>query len=170
MLAVGASAAAPDNTEIADLNEEIAARNTDIERTIARIDQISQELRDADEQVKHSNNDLAQIDELLSERVALLYRLSRHGGGVRYLFMAETSTDFIKRVRILRRLILSELEAKRLAGMKLEESTAKQFQAKQGLKNAERMLNTLEKTKQDLTVELQRRSSIPIMPNKRATF
>ncbi|HUT77772.1 MAG TPA: hypothetical protein VM285_08810 [Polyangia bacterium] len=122
-LLAAAGAAAEDFSFVSDdeLAGELAARQADLERTRARLRAIEAELDTAREELDSARRAAGEIEMHLAARASLLYRLSRHGGALRYLLGSGTGTAALQKIATLKRLVRGSLEQRRDAGLRLAE-------------------------------------------------
>lgn len=144
-----------------ELADEIAARDEDIDRTRRRIEALEESARRALEDIDRAARRLRGVERKLEDKVALLYRLSRHGHALRYLLGAGSPTELLQRLGTLRRLVLHSLEERRRAGMELAAAEGRLAAAKEGRRRAEEMLTRLRRARRELVAELQGRSGSP---------
>ena len=156
-LALGGDFEYIDNDELAI---EIEARDTDIQRTTARIDELGQELLATRGTIDEARVELAEIERQLATRAKLLYRLSRHGKALRYLLTAESATGFLKRMTTLRSLVIAGLEEQRRVGFALTEAEARASTLQEELRQAEALRVRLDDARRELADEQQRRRAM----------
>jgi hypothetical protein len=158
---VAARAAAVDLSyaSAAELTVELAARDLDITRTAARIDDlVAREARNASA-IDAARTEVLESERALAERAGFLYRLSRRGAAFRYLLGAPTASAFLERYAMLRRLVVAQLEARRQAGARLAAAEGALADTRRQLQSARAMLSQLEEARAELAGELARRSS-----------
>jgi hypothetical protein len=160
MALVASRAAADDLTHVSDaeLESELTARDQDIARTSARVLSLSEREAESVAAIGTARMEALEIDRALAERAAFLYRLGRRGAAFRYLVGAPSASAFLKRYATLRRLVISLLEARRSAGVRLAGAEAALEKTRAELQMARSMLDQLEEARLELTAELARRS------------
>jgi hypothetical protein len=104
---------------IDELEEEINNRREDIARTDYRLSTIEKAEIAAEAELARSRDHGADIEHQVIIRAKALYRMSRNGGTLRYLFGASSPVDLLKRLSELRRLLIESLEARRQAGHRI---------------------------------------------------
>jgi septal ring factor EnvC (AmiA/AmiB activator) len=110
---------AEEYVSIEELEEEITNRREDIARTEYRLSTIQKAEIAAEEELARSRDHGADIEHQVIIRAKALYRMSRNGGTLRYLFGASSPVDLLKRLSELRRLLTQGLEARRQAGHRM---------------------------------------------------
>jgi len=156
---VPAVAAADDLSHISDeeLSEEIDARDGDIARTAKRIDTLELEELELAVSLDEARTQLEEIDRRLTRRVALLYRLTRHGAALRYLLSAGSATELLKRLKTLQRLVLEGLDDRRQAGVRAADVEERMRAVSLERRQADEMLEQLEAARDELRAERARR-------------
>lgn len=142
-----------------DLDMEVAARTSDIERTSRRIDQLEIKLVEAVTSVEKAQADLIEAEQLSAAKAGLLYRLLRHGRSLRYLFNAGSGTEFLRRADLLRRLLVSSLKKQRDCGLKFTETQTTLEELQRDMRMARVMLTDLDDTLDELLLERDLRLS-----------
>jgi hypothetical protein len=104
---------------IDEVEEEINNRREDIARTEYRLSTIQKAEIAAEAELARSRDHGADIEHQVIIRAKALYRMSRNGGTLRYLFGASSPVDLLKRFSELRRLLIEGLEARRQAGHRI---------------------------------------------------
>jgi hypothetical protein len=154
-------AAADDLSHVSDaeIAAEIAARDQDIARTSARAAELA--LREAENAaaIDAARMEVLEIDRSLAERAGFLYRLGRRGAAFRYLLGAPSASAFLRRYATLRRLVVTLLEARRTAGVRLAAAEAALEKTRTDMQSARSMISQLEEARLVLAFELARRSS-----------
>lgn len=158
---------ADDLSYIADdeLDAELEARQLDISRTQERINTLEQQLTAAQHEAQTVSQELDAIDKRLISRTSMLYRLSRNGKALRYLASSDSGTGFIKRMQTLKKLITSEMAAKRDKGLELAEAQTAIDELEMEIRHAAQMLTQLKTAKDELLAEKHRRELITIAQN-----
>ena len=144
-----------------ELALEIEARKTDIERTIERIEIMERSLEEANFTVTTTTVEIEEIERQLLNRARLLYRLSRNGGAIRYLFEAKNAIGFLKRMMMLQNLVVDDLEKRRDVGRKLQDARSDVDNLKTEILGAQQMLAQLEQAHIDLLAEQARTDTEP---------
>ena len=157
---LSASATANEFSHVSDeeLAEELIARGGDIDRTRERIRALDVEELEIAVSLDEAQSRVRLIDQRLTERVGLLYRLSRHGTALRYLVSVGSATELLKRLRALRHLVIDGLEDRRLAGLRVAQLEERLRSVGDEQQRATEMLSTLESTRDDLLAEQHRRA------------
>jgi hypothetical protein len=155
-----APAVADDLAYVSDeeLAAELISRSGDIERTVQRIRALDTEELEVAVSLDESRTQVREIEQRLARRVELLYRLTRHGAALRYLFSAGSATELIKRLRILRHLVIDGLEDRRRAGLRVTELEERSQAVRDEQRRASQMLADLEAARDDLLAEQSRRA------------
>ncbi len=142
-----------------EITAELASRQNDLVRTTSRIEQLG-ERRDAlRREIDIITADLASIDNRLTARISMLYRLSRNGRSLQYLVASSSAIEFLKRMATLRRLITSELEARREVSLALSRTMDEAVQVETEMTGAVRFCEELQLAIDELTLELAGRTS-----------
>ena len=142
-----------------DLDMEIAARTSDIDRTTRRIEQLKIRLEEAVTGVETAQADLVEAEQLSAMKAGILYRLLRHGRSLQYLFNSGSGTDFLRRAGLLRRLVVSSLKRQRDCGLSFTEAQTTLEELQQDLRMARAMMKDLDDTLDELLLERELRSS-----------
>jgi hypothetical protein len=160
LVAVAATATADDLSHVSDddLAEELIARDGDIDRTTRRIAALELEELELAISLDDVHGQVRRIEQRLVHRVALLYRLSRHGAALRYLISAGSATELLKRLRTLRHLVIDGLEDRRSAGLRAVELEGRMRAVRSDRQRADEMLEQLEMARDELLGEQARRS------------
>ena len=147
-----------DATELA---EEKAAREDDIRRTQIRLDRLELKARSLQAEQQRAEADLQSLDASLEEQAVILYRMSRGGKALRYLMSAESGAAFLKRANTLKRLVSTQMNARREKGLNLSalESDVSDLDTERAA--AQAFLEELEETLAGLDAEIARRESAP---------
>jgi hypothetical protein len=155
-----ATALADDLSHVSDeeLVEELIARDGDIERTSQRIDSLDLEELELAISLDDARSQVQDIERRLETRVALLYRLSRHGAALRYLVSSGSATELLRRVRTLRHLVIDGLEDRRSAGLRVTDLEERMQQLRADRLRAAEMLEQLESARGELRQEQSRRA------------
>jgi hypothetical protein len=148
-----------------DLDIEVAARTSDIERTSRRIDQLEIRLVEAVTSVEKAQADLIEAEHLSAAKAGLLYRLLRHGRSLQYLFNAGSGTEFLRRADLLRRLVVSSLKRQRDCGLRFTETQTTLEELQRDMRMAKVMMTDLDDTLDELLLERNLRSSRGKDPN-----
>jgi len=143
-----------------ELTDELAARGGDIDRTVERIHALDVEELEIAVSLEEARTQLRLIDQRLSERVELLYRLSRHGSALRYLVSAGSATELLKRLRTLRHLVIDGLEDRRRVGLRVAQLEDRSQAVRDEQRRAVEMLSELESARDDLLEELTSRAGL----------
>jgi len=154
-----ADARADDLSYVSDeeIAAEILARSDDLDRTRLRVASIERELARTRAMIDDARFELVETERHVARNAGLLYRLSRHGAALRYLLSSSCATGFLKRVRLLRFLVISGLEARRAAGARLSDWEETNRDLERGLTLANEMVSRLVETKAELVAERDRR-------------
>lgn len=152
--------AADDLSYVSDeeLIEELVARDGDIERTSRRIAALDLEELELAVALDEARTQVSEIDQRLVVRVALLYRLSRHGAALRYLISAGSATELLRRVKTLRRLVIDGLDDRRRAGLRVTELEGRMQALRDDQRRATEMLGQLEAARRELLNEQSQRA------------
>ena len=142
-----------------DLNIEIAARTSDIDRTSRRIEQLEIKLAQAVTGVETAQADLVEAEHLSAAGAGLLYRLMRHGKSLRYLFNAASGTEFLRRAGLLRRLVVSSLKKQRDCNLSFTEARTTLEELQRDMRMARVMMTDLDDTLDELLLERDLRLS-----------
>lgn len=142
-----------------ELHIELNARKTDLKRTQNRITDIQQRLLAQQHEVKNLREQIASIDTKLVQRTSMLYRLSKNGKSVQYLFTAGSATAFVKRMQTLKKLVTSQMDAKRDVSVQLEHGNDEIKRLKNDLHNAKQLGQQLTAIVDSLQKEQQQRQS-----------
>jgi hypothetical protein len=145
----------------AELAEELLARMTDVDRTAERVALLDLEELELAAELENSRTDARELDERLVRRVGLLYRISEGGRGLRYLLASGSATEFLKRLRMLRHLVLEGLEERRQAGLRVAEAEGRIESVRQERQQARAMLQQLEAARVEILDEQTRRAVRP---------
>ncbi len=92
-----------------ELAEELAVHQRDIGRTTQRITALNAEIRRIEETQRAQQMEIAAQQQGLSERVRLLYRLSKSGSLARYIFGSHSAMELLRRLHTLRHVVLRDL-------------------------------------------------------------
>lgn len=144
-----------------ELVAEIADRDNDIQRTTERIATLSLEELELAIAIDDARTQLREIDRRLAGRVGLLYRLSHSGAAIRFLVAASSATEFLKRLRTLRHIVLDGLTDRRQAGLRVAETTERLVAVREDQLRAKGMLEQLGIARDQLRAALRRRSIKP---------
>ncbi len=150
-----------------DLDIEITARTSDIDRTSRRIEQLEIRLVEAVTGLETAQDDLAEAEQLSAAKAGLLYRLLRHGRSLQYLFNAGSGTGFLRRAGLLRRLVISSLKRQRDCGLSFIEAKTTLEELQQDLRMARVMMANLDDTLVELLLERDLRLSQKSNPDNR---
>ncbi|MBN2715950.1 MAG: hypothetical protein JXX14_08840 [Deltaproteobacteria bacterium] len=105
--------------ETDELKLELNARRNDLQRTEGRIAELSGQLLAQQNEKQNIEAELAQVEARLIQRTSMLYRLSKNGKSVQYLFSSDSMISFIKRMQTLKLLVTSQMDEKREVTMRL---------------------------------------------------
>jgi hypothetical protein len=157
---LSATAAGDDLSHVSDdeLAQEAHSRAADIQRTAERIAALEIEELELAIALEDARDQVRRIEDRLERRVELLYRLTRRGAALRYLVAASSATDFLKRLRTLRHLVLEGLEDRRRAGARVAETEERMVAVRREQGSAAEMLTQLEATQRELLEEQSRRA------------
>ncbi len=150
-----------------DLDIEIAARTSDIERTSRRIVQLEIRLVEAVTSVETAQADLTEAEQLSAAKAGILYRLLRHGRSLQYLFNAGSGTGFLRRAGLLQRLVVSSLKRQRDCGFRFAEAQTTLEELQMDLRMARVMMTDLDDTLDELLLERDLRLSRRSDPDNR---
>jgi predicted nucleic acid-binding Zn-ribbon protein len=163
LAAVGAASAAgaDDLSYVSDeeLARELAAREADLGRTRARIPEAEAARERGLAELEDARAELAGIESQLAARAALLYRLSRQGGGLRSLLGPDAGTASLRRFATLKRLLWAALEQRRAVGLRLLEIEERVRSAAAEIEAARALEVRLEEAREELEAERSRRGS-----------
>ena len=99
--------------ETDELKLELNSRRDDLTRTSDRISELQHQLLAQQNEKMTIEQALSQVDAKLVQRTSMLYRLSRNGKSVQYLFSSDSMTAFLKRMQTLKLLVTSQMDEKR---------------------------------------------------------
>jgi cell division protein FtsB len=142
-----------------ELESEAARRDADIARTRDRIALLSRKEHATLERIEKRRAEIAQIEETVSERAKLFYRLSRHGGSLRHLLGSDSDSAITKLRRLfeMRHLLITGLEDRRDAGLNLTDAEAILHRVREDTVAARQMLEQLTQARDALAEEIRRR-------------
>ena len=140
-----------------DLNQEIRNRKEDIARTKGRIESLIQKQRELNRELDQSRALADRIDQRLALRSRLLYRLSRNGGGMRYLLCSTSAIDLIRRLGELRRIVTSSFADRREISVKIASAEDQLKDVEEEISSANIMLSMLEQALHELQTKRKRR-------------
>ena len=141
----------------AELTAEIAARETDISRTEARLADLNEKETAAIRELDAARNGLREAETQASIRVRVYYRISRNAGSLRFLLDAVSPTEAGRRITMLRRLLVDALEARRAAGLRMVEAEKALSRLREEESSARRMLDLLSEAHQSRIREAEAR-------------
>ena len=152
----------------AELKTEIAERQADIERTRARLAELSAQEQTASVELDHARLRLSEIEAQTLRRVRVYYYMSRNAGSLRFLLDAASPTEAVRRVTLLRRLLVDALEDRRAAGLRLVEAERRLTRLTEDEQAARQMLDMLgDALKSRIDEAAGRGMSVPrIRPNR----
>jgi chromosome segregation ATPase len=155
----GPVATAEDLSFVSDgeLAGELAARRADLERTRGRLRAVEADLEAAREDLDAARLAAGVIEAHLAARVALLYRLSRHGGALRWLLGSGSGAAPLRRIATLKRLVQDSLEQRRDAGLRLAQLEERIEAAARERGTASELELRLEAAREELEAERARR-------------
>jgi hypothetical protein len=157
----GVTASADDFSYVSDeeLVEELAQRQQDVARTTNRLNQLTQSETAALTELDRARIAEKEIENLVAKRAAVFYRISRHGGSLRYLLGASSPTGLLKRLSHMRHLLHSSLESRRQAGLSLAEAKNRLATIRQQKISAQTMLTMSVEARDELLSEQLRRNT-----------
>ncbi len=118
-----------------ELGEELKERARDIERTEARIAEISASETALRAALKTAIADGKRTESIAVKRTRLYYRFAKQGGTLKYIFNSASVVEMLKRASFLQRLLKEGLDARRESGLRIA-ATAKQLETIQSEKSA----------------------------------
>jgi hypothetical protein len=127
----------------AELKAEILRRETDMQRTVERLAELTEKEREVDEELGAAREGIVEIEKQAAVRVRAFYRMSRNAGSLRFFLDADSPTDAIRRINTLRRLLLDGLDARRRAGLRIAEAEKMQSRIREDGEAARAMLDML---------------------------
>ncbi len=141
-----------------EIAQEIVSRDADILRTSERVEDLEQAALDAGRRLDGARMEVLESERVLARNAALLYRFSRNGKALRYLFASSSAVGFLRRIHILRHLVVSGLESQRESGLRLAEAESDVTTNAREIEMAREMLGRLEENRRELIAERSRRS------------
>ncbi|MBN2339912.1 MAG: hypothetical protein JXX29_23460 [Deltaproteobacteria bacterium] len=145
-----------------ELSVELDSRTQDLERTRARISDVERQLLAQQNEIFNLKQQLERVEQKLVQRTSMLYRLSKNGKSVQYLFSSNSATAFVKRMQTLRKLVTSEMDEKRELSVQLARATDEVNTLKDERSSAQTLATQLEAVVANLQQELQRRQTAPL--------
>lgn len=142
-----------------ELKMELSARRNDMTRTEERLTELRHQLKAEQEEIVILSQNLAEIDNRLVQRTSMLYRLSKNGKSVQYLFGSDSIIAFVKRMQTLRLLVTSQMDAKREVSLQLTRVEDEMERTRAQMENAKTLLGQLTVTVEALKKELAGRRS-----------
>ncbi len=136
-----------------ELSSELTGRQNDIARTRSRLSSLAADELRALQELTDARTDAKHIQELVTARAVLLYRLSQSGGSLRYLLGSSSASDLLKRLGLLRRLLREGLESQRQSGLRLAEAENRLDGIRREQTEARSMLALLEEALGEILAE-----------------
>ena len=155
------AARAQDMSYITDdeLAEELTSRMDDLRRTTERIGELRDSLAAIRSEMEQIEERIEAIDNRLVRKTSMLYRLSRNGKTVQYLFTSSSAITLLKRIQTLKKIITTEMDAKRQANLELTRAADEATKAEDELAQASELLEELHLAIDDLRHERERREA-----------
>ena len=143
--------------ETDELKLELRARRDDIKRTSARIAELNQQLLAQENEKQNLSRKLEVVESRLVQRTSMLYRLSKNGKSVQYLFGSDSMTAFVKRMQTLKLLVTSQMDEKRDYTMQMTRIENEIQLSSQQISSATDLISQLHAMIENLQTELARR-------------
>ena len=143
--------------ETDELKLELKARRDDVKRTHRRIEDLNQQLLAQQNEKQNLYHKLEMVESRLVQRTSMLYRLSKNGKSVQYLFGSDSMTAFVKRMQTLRLLVTSQMDEKREYTLQMTRIENEIERTRQQITSAKELITQLKATVQNLQQELSRR-------------
>jgi peptidoglycan hydrolase CwlO-like protein len=142
-----------------ELKMELNARRNDMKRTEERLTELRHQLKAEQEEIVILSQHMDEIENRLVQRTSMLYRLSKNGKSVQYLFGSDSIIAFVKRMQTLRLLVTSQMDAKREVSLQLTRVEDEMERTRAQMENAKTLLGQLTVTVEALKKELAGRRS-----------
>lgn len=142
-----------------ELSMELTARRNDMERTMQRVEELKQTKLAQQNEISNLKAEMGQVDKKLVQRTSMLYRLSKNGKCVQYLFSSDSATAFFKRIQTLRKLVTSQMDEKRELSLQLAGVSDEMARTKEQLQGARLLLEQLQAVVDNLQDEQRNRQS-----------
>jgi peptidoglycan hydrolase CwlO-like protein len=142
-----------------ELKMELNARRKDMKRTEERLTELRHQLKAEQEEIVILNQHLDEIENRLVQRTSMLYRLSKNGKSVQYLFGSDSIIAFVKRMQTLRLLVTSQMDAKREVSLQLTRVEDEMERTRAQMESAKTLVGQLTATVDALQKELTGRRS-----------
>ena len=154
----------PDDIQYAsdvELTTELAERRQDILRTESRIASLNAEEATWKQSLIEARDADRDAELVASKRARMFYRISKQGGGLRFVLNSESVMDFMKRATLMRQLVTDGLDARREAGLRVAAAEQTLSTIREEKAAAQSMHAMLVQTFDELTREINRRRGRP---------
>ncbi|MBN2525559.1 MAG: hypothetical protein JXR76_04135 [Deltaproteobacteria bacterium] len=140
-----------------ELKMELNARRDDLERTQNRVEELQQQLSAQQHEILNLKQEMKTVDARLVQRTSMLYRLSKNGKSVQYLFLSDSMISFVKRMQTLRLLVTSQMDEKRDISLQLARLEDEKKRTQSDLQGATQLSSQLGEVVEKLQTELSGR-------------
>lgn len=158
---IGTQAWSEDLSYVGDdeLVMELQSRRADLDRTSNRVIELQEQLAAQKNEILTLNKKIENVEQKLVQRTSMLYRLSKNGKSVQYLFSSDSATSFIKRMQTLRKLVTSQMDEKRDLSLQLAGVKDEVARTREELKGAKLLGEQLHAVVETLQQEQRKRQS-----------
>lgn len=153
----GVGATGHDYASDKELATELMQRKEDIERTAARLAELTRQEENARRLLQRAIEDDKRTQAAAMERARMYYLISKNGGALEFILNADSVVDMLKRHALLKQILIRGLEARRESGLRVASTEQQLSIIKKEKAAALNMHAMLSQTLSELTAKIEQR-------------